>query len=160
MLSVTIAFFQYFYKEKKTPKITVLLFALKAFSLFVLSLLFINPKIKTEITTTVKPVLSVLVDNSLSTKYFKQEENVNTLISSIKENSALNDKFNISFFSIGENTQVLDTLSFNESKTNIENGLQAVANLYKDNIASTVLISDGNQTIGNDYDKKSINYHV
>ncbi len=152
LISVAIAFFQYFYKEKKTPKITVLLFALKAFSLFVLSLLFINPKIKSEVTSTVKPVLSVLIDNSLSTKHFKQEENVKTILKNIKENSDLNDKFDVSFFSIGENTQVLDSLSFNESKTNIENGLQAVANLYKDNIASTVLISDGNQTIGNDYE--------
>ncbi|MCH3882239.1 MULTISPECIES: VWA domain-containing protein [Tenacibaculum] len=152
LISVAVAFFQYFYKEKKTPKITVLLFALKAFSLFVLSLLFINPKIKSEVTSTVKPVLSVLIDNSLSTKYFKQEENVKTILKNIKENSDLNDKFDVSFFSIGENTQVLDSLSFNEPKTNIENGLQAVANLYKDNIASTVLISDGNQTIGNDYE--------
>ncbi|WP_237267413.1 VWA domain-containing protein [Tenacibaculum todarodis] len=152
LLSVAVAFFQYFYKEKKTPKITILLFALKAFSLFVLSLLFINPKIKSEVTTIVKPVLSVLVDNSLSTKYFKQEENVNTLISTLKENKGLNDKFDVSLFSIGEHTQVLDSLSFNESKTNIEDGLQAVNSLYKDNIATTVLISDGNQTIGNDYE--------
>lgn len=152
LISVSVAFFQYFYKEKKTPKITVLLFALKAFSLFVLSLLFINPKIKSEVTSTVKPVLSVLIDNSLSTKHFKQEENVKTILKNIKDNSDLNDKFDVSFFSIGENTQVLDSLSFNESKTNIENGLQAVANLYKDNLASTVLISDGNQTIGNDYE--------
>ncbi|APG66393.1 hypothetical protein LPB136_03345 [Tenacibaculum todarodis] len=128
------------------------MFALKAFSLFVLSLLFINPKIKSEVTTIVKPVLSVLVDNSLSTKYFKQEENVNTLISTLKENKGLNDKFDVSLFSIGEHTQVLDSLSFNESKTNIEDGLQAVNSLYKDNIATTVLISDGNQTIGNDYE--------
>ena len=152
LVSVAIAFFQYFYKTKKSPKIYVLLFFLKTMSLFLIGLLFINPKITSNITENIKPVLTVLVDNSLSTEHFKEATAVKKIVSVLKSNAELNQKFSVDFFSFGDKIKVLDSLSFNETKTDIHKAITSVRDLYKDKINATVLLSDGNQTIGNDYE--------
>ena len=152
LLSLSVAFFQYFYKIKKKPKITVLLFALKTFSLFLLILLFLNPKIeKTEIKNE-KPVLSVLVDNSKSVSFFKETKNIKEIIDKIKNNKELANKFDVNQFSFGNTLQASDSLSFLENETNIAEAITSVNELYKNKIAPVVLISDGNQTIGSAYE--------
>ena len=150
--SILIAFFQYFYKNKQQHKINRILFVLRALSLFLLGVLLINPTIKKREIENTKPILSVLVDNSQSTKYFKEENTVKQLLETVKTTNEINKKFDINFFSFGENTTVLDSLSFNENQTNIFDGITAVNQLYKDNIVTTLLITDGNQTLGNDYE--------
>lgn len=151
-ISVAIAFFQYFYKVNKKSKINILLFVLKTLSLFLLFLLFINPKIKILQKENIKPVLSVLVDNSTSTKFFNEEEKVTSILKEIKENSKIQDKFNVQLFSFGNSTKVLDSLSYSENQTDISQAIEAVTELNKDRINTTILISDGNQTQGNDYE--------
>lgn len=161
LLSVSVAFFQYFYKNKDKRKISILLFALKAFSLFLLGLLLINPQIEIIETNNVKPVLSVLVDNSLSTKHFKQEKKVSEWLQKLQTNQQLNDKFAIKYFSFGNRITTLDSLTFAESQTDISKAINSVNELYKSNLGTTILLSDGNQTIGNDYEfinsKKVVN---
>lgn len=152
LVSVTIAFFQYFYKAKKTPKIHVLLFFLKALSLFLLILLLINPKIETIETENKKPILSVLVDNSLSVKHFKEETAITTILKDIGENKKVQDKFNVQLFSFGKTTTILDSLSFLEPQTDISQAIESVNQLNKDANNATILISDGNQTNGDDYE--------
>lgn len=152
LLSVAIAFFQYFYKTKKAPKINVFLFCLRAFSLFLLGLLLINPKITSNLTENIKPVLSVLIDNSLSTKHFKEETAVKGIVEALKTDKKLQNKFDIDFFSFGKNVAVLDSLSFNDTQTDITKAIQSVNNLHKDKLGASILITDGNQTIGNDYE--------
>ena len=152
LLSISIAYFQYYYRIKNRIKSTPILFILKAISVFLLLLLFINPTIeKTEITN-VKPVLSILVDNSKSTSFFKEDKKVADFIQAIDENDQLNNKFDIQKFTFGASLQVLDSLSFNDGQTNISDGILGVQNLQKDKISSIILVSDGNQTIGQDYE--------
>ncbi|WP_231128429.1 VWA domain-containing protein [Tenacibaculum mesophilum] len=154
-ISVAIAFFQYFYKVNRTPKVHILLFSLKALSLFLIGLLLINPKITTLETENIKPVLSVLVDNSLSTQFFKEEKKVQELISKVESNEELQDKFEVQYFSFGNDIKVLDSLSFAETQTDISKAIDAVNELNKDKNAATILITDGNQTQGNDYEFSS-----
>ncbi len=152
LLSISIAYFQYYYQIKNSIKVTPILFVLKATSLFLLLLLFINPTIeKTEITN-IKPVLSVLVDNSKSTSFFKEDKNVADFLQVIDENGKLNKKFDIQKFTFGTSLQILDSLSFDDGQTNISDGILGVQNLQKDKISPILLISDGNQTIGQDYE--------
>ncbi|WP_271404957.1 VWA domain-containing protein [Tenacibaculum soleae] len=152
LFSTAIAFFQYFYKTKGNPKINILLFGLKFVSLFLLFLLFINPKINTIEATNSKPVLNVLVDNSLSIKYFKQEAVVATILKEIKNNKEIQHKFDIQPFSFGNQVSVIDSLLFNEPQTDIYSAITSVNELYKNRLNATVLITDGNQTKGNDYE--------
>ena len=152
LLSLSIAFYQYFYKTKNKQKINILLFSLKTFSIFLLLLLLINPTIKTIKTENIKPVLSVLIDNSMSVSYFNQQENTRKIIEIIEDNKLLNDKFEINQFTFGTDLNVLDSLSFDENQTNISKAIEDINKLYKDQISPVLLITDGNQTIGNDYE--------
>lgn len=129
--------------------------------MFLLGLLLINPQIEIIETNNVKPVLSVLVDNSLSTKHFKQEKKVSEWLQKLQTNQQLNDKFAIKYFSFGNRITTLDSLTFAESQTDISKAINSVNELYKSNLGTTILLSDGNQTIGNDYEfinsKKVVN---
>ncbi len=64
----------------------------------------------------------------------------------------LQSKFDIEKFRFGTSLQVLDSLSFKDVQTNISDGILGVQNLQKDKISPIILISDGNQTIGQDYE--------
>jgi len=120
----------------------------------------INPTIERKKTQNIKPVLSVLVDNSLSIAHFKKEKAVDDLVKKTKEHKGLNDKFDVQFFSFGERLQVLDSVSFNQPQTNINKALNGVEALHKKTISPIVLISDGNQTSGNAYEYFEANKNV
>ncbi|WP_418645196.1 VWA domain-containing protein [Tenacibaculum insulae] len=104
------------------------------------------------ITTNSKPVLSVLVDNSISTKYFKAAKKVDSIIKEIEKNQKINQKFDVQFFSFGKEVSVLDSLSFTQPKTDINKAITSINTLTKESKNATILISDGNQTSGNDYE--------
>lgn len=152
LFSFSVAFFQYFYKEKRKPKINIFLFILRGLSLFLLCLLFINPKISNTLTTYVKPTLSVLIDNSYSIKHFNEQNNIDKLLKEIKNNKELNNKFDINTFSFAKNIKVLDSLSYQSSQTDISKALKSIDDIEKLNNGAIVLLSDGNQTIGDDYE--------
>lgn len=151
-LSVGISYFQYFYKAKRKAKINILLFTLKVLSLFLLLLLLINPKIKTTKLENIKPTLSILVDNSKSISFFKEEKNTQEFIRKLNNNSNLSNKFNIENFAFSRDLNISDSLSFLENETNIYKALTALNKLNKNKNAPIVLLTDGNQTIGNDYE--------
>lgn len=152
LLSLSVAFFQYYFKVINKPKITILLFVLKASSVFLLLLLFINPKIKKLDIENEKPFLSFLVDNTKSVSFFNEEQNVINFLRDIKDNNDLNNKFDFQKFTFGNSLQVFDSLSFSEIQTNISDAIISVNELQNDKIAPIILITDGNQTIGSDYE--------
>ena len=142
----------YGYKTKYSRSLKWLFGALRFATLFSILILLINPKFVSDTFTIEKPKLPVLVDNSASVKALNQGENVNSLISSLKENQALNDKFDLSFFSFGSVFTDSDSLTFTEKNTNISKALASADELFKNETAPTLLITDGNQTLGNDYE--------
>ena len=151
LFSLAVSWLLYFYKSKELRKVDYLLFGLRATSVFLLLLLLINPTIERQELTNEKPILSVLVDNSLSVKHFKSEKKVTDFVSELKSNAAINNKFDVQFFKFGENINVLDSLSFVENQTNIYKAINSVEALQKNSVAPVILISDGNQTTGNLY---------
>ncbi len=151
-VSLGLAVFMYGYKPKYKGNLRWLFGALRFISLFAILLLLINPKFKSESYTIVKPKLPVLVDNSSSIKELDQTATVLSMIDELQTNEVLNNKFDISFFRFGSDFDQLDSLSFLEKNTNITKALTAVHDLYKDQTAPTLLISDGNQTLGRDYE--------
>ena len=121
-------------------------------SLFLLILLLINPTIEKIEIENEKPTLSILVDNSKSVSFFKEGENVTDIVSNLQNNSDLTTKFFLKEFAFGRNLEVLDSLSFLENQTNIAEVITTVNELQKDKIAPIILITDGNQTIGEAYE--------
>ncbi len=160
IIALLIAIFHYFYKSKNKDKSTFLLTFLRFLSLFALFLLLINPKVSQNIVKTIKPKLVVAVDNSSSIKYLNQSEKVLNLVEKIKSNKDLNEKFNIDFYSFSDEVRLLDSLIFDNSKTNISKPLKQFNELYKNEIAPIILITDGNQTYGSDYEYTNMNQSV
>ena len=152
LMSVGISYFQYFYKAKSNAKINILLFTLKTLSLFLLILLFINPKVKITTLENIKPTLSILVDDSKSISFFKEEKNIEEFISKLNNNSILSNKFTIENLIFNTDLKISDSLSFSGRETNIYKALTAVNKLNNTKNAPIVLLTDGNQTIGNDYE--------
>ena len=152
LLSCLVAFLQYFYKEKYKSSNNFLLFFLKTSSLFLLILLLINPTIKTTELQSLKPVLSVLIDNSKSLLFFNEDKNITSFLRNIKEDPSINEKFDIQEYSFGSKLNNLDTLTFTDSETNISEAISSLNELNVNKIAPIILLTDGNQTIGYDYE--------
>ena len=151
-LSTAIAYFQYFYKTKDETKLPVLLFSIKVISLFLLLLLLINPKIKTSVLGNIKPTLAIVVDNSKSISFLKEEKNILNFINKLSNNKDLAYKFNFENFTFAETLAVSDSMSFIGNATNIYTAINSVNNLNNDKNAPILLFTDGNQTVGNAYE--------
>ena len=152
VIAVLLAAFFYLYRTKKKTKTTYLLFALRSLSLFLILLLLFNLKVTKRIIKNSKPKLFVLIDNSKSIALQKQTQKVQKSITDLKEDITLNNKFELNYFIFGTDIKILDSLNFSESKTNIQQALEAVNELSKNQNSPILLISDGNQTIGNSYE--------
>ncbi len=152
IIAFALALFMYGYKSKYSSKLNWLFGTLRFISLFSILLLLINPKFTKNSYTTIKPKLSVLMDNSSSIKELNQTESVNYSLKQFKENSSLSKKFDISYFSFGSDINQNDLISFSEKNTNISKALSTVNEVTENEIAPIILLSDGNQTVGNDYE--------
>jgi hypothetical protein len=118
---------------------------------FALLLLIINPKFTQKSYYTEKPVLTIAVDNSSSVAELGYGEKVAALAETLKNSSDLQEKFEIDTYTFSSELQENDSISFSGQQTNISKAIKDLNKLYKDAIAPTVLITDGNQTYGNDY---------
>ena len=114
-------------------------------------LLLINPKIKINEVKNIKPILNVLLDNSSSINYFNEANTLNEILEKINTNNDLQNKFDVKQFQFSRDLKNLDSLSFKDSNTNIYKALKDVSKLHPNKIAPTILVSDGNQTLGSDY---------
>jgi len=159
IIALILALFQYRYKQKGNSRKNTLFAFLRFLSIFGILLLLINPKFEQIKVYTEKPNLILAIDNSSSIKHLNQEENVVNLLESLKSNKTLNDKFNVNAFSFGETLNIGDSLNFNEKRTNINKTFRELSQIYKNTVSPTIVITDGNQTYGNDYEFSAKQYN-
>ena len=150
-MALLLAGFLYIYKKKKKQKTPYLLFLLRFLSVLALLLLLINPIWEKNTLYTEKPKLVVAVDNSTSIKFVGGQEKVKEVLQNIKENTTLQEKFDIQYYSFGNEVRALDSLDFNAGQTNPTQLLQELTNLYNEDKTPVILLTDGNQTKGNSY---------
>lgn len=158
VISFAVAVFMYGYKAKQSGKQRWLFGILRFLSLFALLVLIINPKFKSETYNVVKPKLPILLDNSSSVSELEQEDNLNSTLAFLRSNKDINDKFDITYYTFGSGLNNNDSLSFSEKNTNIHSALSSLNSVYKNDIAPTVIITDGNQTLGTDYEFGAAGY--
>ncbi|WP_397362779.1 VWA domain-containing protein [Olleya sp. R77988] len=151
IVALLLALFQYKYKSKSASQSVALFTFLRFLTLFSLFLLLINPKFEQVKYYTEKPNLVIAVDNSASLQHLKQDKNAKNALEVLKSNSALNNKFNIEVFSFGKSINTEDSLSFKEQQTNLDKTFKELTQVYKNTVSPTIIITDGNQTIGNDF---------
>jgi hypothetical protein len=151
ILALLIALFQYIYKSKHTL-LHWSLAGVRFISVFSLLLLIINPKFENKESKIIKPTLAVVVDNSQSVKYLNKDSVASNAVQSLLDNAEITSKYDVKVFSFGKQINQNSTLTFKDAQTNITNSLREIESLYDSQLAPVVLISDGNQTIGEDYE--------
>ncbi|WP_372754934.1 VWA domain-containing protein [Mariniflexile sp.] len=152
IIALLLAGFQYYNKQKSMSKLNMLFLFLRFLTLFSILLLIVNPKLQQVTLTTEKPNLVLAIDNSSSIKFQNQDKKSKNLVSKLISDTELTKKFNIETYVFGNELKALDSLTFNEKQTNIDNAFSQLSQIYKSSIAPTILITDGNQTYGNDYE--------
>jgi len=146
-----LSFYQYLFKAKSKGKIYLLLAFLRFFTWFAIFVLLINPIITRKDLETVKTPLPVLVDNSQSIKELGQEGTARDLADKLANNKALKDKYDVQQYTFAEDFESGKAPDFTGKQTHIDLAAQNLKQLYRNTSYPVILLSDGNQTIGNDY---------
>jgi len=146
-----LAFYQYLYKARNRSKVYLFLALLRFITLFAIFVLLINPVISRKNYQDVKTPLPVIVDNSQSVKELKQDSLARILAKKIGENSALKDKYDVQLYTFDAGFNADGKLDFKGKQTHIDQVAQNLKQFYRNQQYPVVLLTDGNQTIGNDY---------
>lgn len=151
LIASGLSFFQYIYKAKNKSKIGWFLAFLRFSSIFGILLLLINPIITKNTLETVKTPLPIVVDNSSSISFLNANEKALELYKRIQSNSDLQEKFDVQSYQFSDDFEPTETFDFKGPQTNIDVVAKNLKSIYKNTSYPTVLITDGNQTSGNDY---------
>jgi lipid-A-disaccharide synthase-like uncharacterized protein len=158
LLSLAIAgglsFFQYFYKNSNRTKAQKILALLRFISIFGILLLLINPLLKRNTLEIVKTPLPIVIDNSSSIIDLKANQVAKDIFTKLIENSELQEKFEVQSYKFDSQFETIDSekeIDFKGKQTNIEEVAKNLNSIHKNKTYPTILISDGNQTSGNDF---------
>ena len=151
LIAVGLSILQYIYKAKNKSNVGWFLAFLRFLSIFGILLLLINPILTQNTLETVKTPLPIIVDNSSSITFLKANEKVLELHKKIESNSDLQKKFDVQTYQFSDDFEPAENFDFKGTQTNIDVVAKNLKSIYKNTSYPTVLISDGNQTSGNDY---------
>ncbi|NVN18171.1 VWA domain-containing protein [Muricauda sp. HICW] len=155
--ALILVYFQYFYKNPRKGSIKIILAALRFITLFCGLLLLINPKFVSKDYYIEKVNLILLVDNSTSMGGASSETEISSAISQIKQNKALTERFDIHQYEFGTSISSTDSIRFDHGNTDISNALSTLKDVFVNGNNTIVLFSDGNQTLGRDYEYITLN---
>jgi len=151
LAALGIAYFHYF-RKKQFKNRRWFLGALRFTTIFSGLLLLINPEFSRNTYSLEKGNLIVLVDNSSSIAQLNQQEVVEGIIGQFSQNNDLSGKFSTQWYSFSDGMETLDSLDFKGSRTNIAKSLSLVQETYLSNHNAVVVVTDGNQNYGTDYE--------
>jgi len=160
LLALGFSFFQYLYNRDNRNKREYIFFSLRASAIFIVLLLLINPKIISTDYELEKTQLTILSDNSQSISHLEQEENLKMISKALSSNEKIQDKFRVSGLNFGERLTAKDSLDFTATQTDIYNALFETQNMLSGQQSAVVLLSDGNQSLGRDYQYFNVNKNV
>lgn len=155
LLSLLIAgglsFFQYIYKVKNKSSVHLFLAFLRFLVVFGVLVLLINPIVTTTKLDIVKTPLPIVVDNSSSITFLGAKQEALRLAQKLISNKAIQDKFDVQSYRFDADFQQSDSLFFDGVQTNLDLVAKNVKSIYRNTHFPTVILTDGNQTIGSDY---------
>ena len=155
LLSLVIAgglsYFQYFFKAKNKSNVIWFLAFLRFLAIFGLLVLLINPIMTKNSLEITKTPLAIAVDNSSSISVLKSDKKVAELYQKLISNPALQEKFEIQSYQFDADFKPSDKFDFKGKQTNLDEVAKNLKSINKNLIFPTVVITDGNQTTGNDY---------
>lgn len=152
IFTAVIVWFQYYKQSKSRSKLNVILSVLRFISILSLLTLLINPKFNKEEYSIEKSNLIIAIDNSTSIKKLEGTEAVLKSIDELNSNSLLADKFETSSYLFGDALIEGDSITLDDKRTNLSVALNSLNQIYGNAKSAVVLLSDGNQTLGLDYE--------
>ena len=145
------SYFQYYVNSKRSGNQRLILFILRALSVFTLLFLLINPKIKSVVIEREKPDLVLALDNSESISHLNQENKLTEIASFFNDDKEINERFEVQYIYFGSEISTVDSADFSQKQTDIFKALDDIKSSFKKKQNATVLVSDGNQTLGRDF---------
>ena len=151
-LIVALGFALFQYKNSRIEnRLKILLASLRFLLFFGGLLLLINPEFVRNSYTTEKSNLVLLVDGSSSMLHSKDGLSVEKVLDELTTDEQITNKFDLHRYQFDKEVRLMDTLSFGGKITNIRKGLETIKQTFANSKNRIVLISDGNQTFGQDY---------
>lgn len=155
LLSLVIAsglsFYQYYYKAKNKSKITLFLALLRFISIFAILVLLINPIFSRKTFEILKTPLPIVVDNSSSIIDLKSNQTAEEIYNKLIKNNELQEKYDIQTYAFDSEFLMTSNFTFKGKQTNLDQVAKNLKSIHKIRLFPTVIITDGNQTQGNDY---------
>jgi hypothetical protein len=146
-----LSYYQYLHKAKNKTKVFLFLAFLRFLSVFGILLLLINPIITRKTLEIEKTPLPIVVDNSSSILDLKANKTALELYEKLASNSDLQEKFEVSSYRFDADFALSDQFDFRGTESNFEEVAKNLKSIYKNKTYPVILITDGNQTSGNDY---------
>ncbi|MBF4986218.1 hypothetical protein FNJ87_18495, partial [Nonlabens mediterrranea] len=158
IVAALVALFQYGYifstksNNKKKPWFTLLRFL----TVFTILILLLDLKFDKTTYQTIKPLLLLELDNSSSIVQLNANEELKADYNSLINHPSIQENFEIQSYKFSHNLAPLDSITFTGSETNIYDAVVQPQKFFKDRNKAIVLLTDGNQTSGNNYSYASI----
>jgi hypothetical protein len=146
-----VSFYQYLYKAKTDAKWHWFLAFLRFLTIFGILLLLLNPRIQSKSYETVKTPLPIVLDNSSSIKELNAEVVAKQAFEKLISDPVLQEKFEIYPYIFDEELKSENQFDFKGKQTNIDAVAKGIKNFFKNAHFPTVLLTDGNQTKGNEF---------
>ena len=165
-VAAIVALYQYgFFDSSKNKNILWCFVALRFCTVLTIFILLLLPQFKFSNYETVKPKLLLLADNSNSIKYLEVDNQLSQDLNTLQNNPKLKDKFEITTFSFGDDLNVSDSLTYDESTTDLNRAILKTQELFKNDRKAIIILTDGIQNKGRSYrytnlDKNSRVYPV
>ena len=138
-----------YYRNKSTGfsrPLIILLASLRFISFSLIAFLLLSPLIKTIGRSTEKPSVVIGIDNSSSMFSGHDSAFLTTALPGFYEqlNSQLANKFDVRFYTFGQDVVPSDKPDFKDAKTDISSFISAInAEFYNRNLGAMVLLTDG-----------------
>ncbi|WP_310595825.1 hypothetical protein [Flavobacterium sp.] len=151
LIAAGFAYFHYLYKAKNKSNLNLFLAFLRFLALFSIFLLLINPTITSNTLEIQKTPLVVVMDNSSSIPFLKSDKTANEFYQKIVSNTDLQEKFDIQSYQFDTDFLPSKSFTFKGKQSHIDAVAKGLQTTFKNKTFPTVLLTDGNQTTGNDY---------
>lgn len=151
IIAGVLSYYHYLYKAKTLAKWHWVLAFLRFIALLGVFLLLINPRIVHKFYETIKTPLPIILDNSGSITALEATDNAKLVFEKLVSDSDLKEKFDVQPFVFDTSLKTMDQPDFKGTQTNIDAVARGLKNAFKNSNFPTVLITDGNQTQGNEF---------
>jgi hypothetical protein len=146
-----LSYFQYLFKAKNNSKLNLFLAFLRFFSLFGILVLLINPTITRNRLEVEKTPLVIAMDNSSSIPFLDSNKEAKETYQKLVSNTDLQEKFALQSFQFDSGFQLSNSFDFKGKQTNLDVLAQGLKTNFKNKTFPTIILTDGNQTTGNEY---------